>query len=127
MRRVSLVLAAITTSMACVHVSKSILSDRSMYPIAQSDVFVFIAGDTIPAACERVALLHGSGADGFVNESNMIDALRKEAGKLGANAIVLQSVEEAGTGEKLAAGLLGTSADMDGDAVAVWCPEGARG
>ncbi len=56
----------------------------------------------------------------------MIDKLREEAGKLGANALHLQSTEDPGTGEKIASAVFGTSADRDSDAVALCCREGVR-
>lgn len=114
----SLVLAT-----ACVSVSKSVLNDRSAYPVAQPDVYVFLPGDEIPESCERVALLHASGPQDWTNESQMLDKLREEAGKLGANAIQIQTMEDAGTGERVVAALFGTGSDRDSDAIALWCPE----
>ena len=53
----------------------------------------------------------------------MIDKLRSEAGKLGANALHLQAMEDAGTGERVVSALFGTEADRDADVLALWCPE----
>ena len=110
----------------CVTVSKSVLTDRSDRPVPREEVYVFIESDTIPASCERVALLHASGAEDLTDEGQMIDRLREEAGKLGANAVHLRSMEDPGTGERVASAIFGTSADRDSDAVALWCPDGAR-
>ena len=52
----------------------------------------------------------------------MIDKIREEAGKLGANAIILQKMEEPSTGRKVASALLGTSADRKGQAIAIYAP-----
>jgi len=110
----------------CVTVSKSVLMDRSHSPVARDDVYVFIAGDTIPESCQRVALLHASGDEDLTEEGDMIDKLREEAGKLGANALHLRTMEDPGTGERVVAAVFGTSADRDADAVALWCPDGVR-
>jgi hypothetical protein len=110
----------------CVTVSKSVLMDRSDRPVPRDDVAVFLASDTIPESCERVALLHGSGDEDFTNEGQMIDKLREEAGKLGANALHLRTMEDPGTGERIASAVFGTNADRDSDAIALWCPETAR-
>jgi hypothetical protein len=110
----------------CVTVSKSVLMDRSHSPVARDDVYVFIAGDSIPESCQRVALLHASGAEDFTEEGDMIDKLREEAGKLGANALHLRTMEDPGTGERVVAAVFGTSADRDSDAIALWCPDGVR-
>ncbi len=106
----------------CVHVSKSVLMDRSSMPVPMQSVYVFLAGDTIPSSCERVAILHASGEQDWTNEGQMIDKLRSEAGKLGANALHLRSMEDAGTGERVVAALFDTQADRDADALALWCP-----
>jgi hypothetical protein len=110
----------------CVTVSKSVLMDRSHSPVARDDVYVFIAGDIIPESCQRVALLHASGDEDLTEEGDMIDKLREEAGKLGANALHLRTMEDPGTGERVVAAVFGTSADRDSDAIALWCPDGVR-
>ena len=107
----------------CVSVSKSVLLDRSMYPVPQQDVRVFLDGDSIPSTCERVALLHASGDEDFTDEGDMWDKLREESGKLGANAVLIHAIEEPGAAERIASGLFGTQSDRDANAIALWCPD----
>jgi len=84
----------------CVSVNKSILdSSFQTQPIPASEVRVFFADDELPEHV-RVAILNASGDSGFTNESQMIDKLREEAGKLGANAIVLEDLREPSAGER---------------------------
>jgi hypothetical protein len=109
----------------CVTVSKSVLMDRSSMPVPEESVQVFLANDQIPESCERVAILHASGEEDWTDEGQMIDKLRSEAGKLGANALHLMTMEDPGTGERLVAALFDTEADRDADALALWCPEGS--
>lgn len=109
----------------CVTVSKSVLMDRSATPVPENGVYVFLETDSIPSSCQRVALLHASGAQDYTNEGQMINKLRSEAGKLGANAVQLRGMEDAGTGERVVSALFGTQSDRDADAVALWCPDGA--
>lgn len=123
--RLVAVLLAVTAT-ACVSVSKSVLQDRSASPVAQSEVYVFLPGDSLPASCERVAILHASGHQDYTNEGQMLDKLREEAGKLGANAVQLQTMEDAGTGERVVSALFGMGSDRDSDAVALWCGERGR-
>jgi len=108
----------------CVTVSKSVLLDRSMYPVDRQEVRVFLEGDSIPPTCERVALLHASGDEDFTDEGDMWDKLREESGKLGANAVLIHAIEEPGAAERIASGLFGTQSDRDADAIALWCPDG---
>jgi uncharacterized protein YbjQ (UPF0145 family) len=58
----------------------------------------------------------------MTNQGQLIDKLREEAGKLGANAIILNEVEEASTGAKVAQAILGTSAKRKGEAIAIYVP-----
>lgn len=110
---------------ACVSVSKSVLLDRSTQPVPQQNVQVLLATDSVPASCDRVALLHGSGPDSFTDEGDMWNKLREEAGKLGANVVQLQSMEDPGGAERFASALFGTESDRDSEAIALWCPDGA--
>ena len=118
-------LAAALVLGACVTVSKSVLMDRSAFPVPQQNVYVFLPSDSVAPSCERVALLNASGEENFTNESQMIDKMRDEAGKLGANAILLQSIEDPGGAERFASAIFGTQADRDGASIALWCPDRA--
>lgn len=121
MKNVS-VMAAILIVAACVSVNKSVLStSRVSYPVPKEQVQVYFAGDTVPEH-DRIAILNGSGDDNMTNQAQLIDKLREEAGKLGANAIILQDVEEASTGAKVAQAILGTSAKRKGEALAIYVP-----
>jgi hypothetical protein len=122
-----LMLASSVLLAACVTVNKTILMDRSFAPVPKNDVYVFLPEDEVPPDCQRVALLSASGEEDLTDESDMIDKMREEAGKLGANAILLRWIEDPGTGERIAAALFDTNADRDGSAVALWCPEGSGG
>jgi len=112
---------------ACVHVSKSVLSESYMgSPLPPGEVTVWLASmnDSIPSNCERVAILHASGAQDYTNEGQIFDKLREEAGKLGANAVYVQNMEDAGTGERVVDAIFGTGSDRDSDALALHCPQG---
>ena len=109
----------------CVTVSKSVLTNQyESSPIAEEAVTVLMAsmGDSIPTRCVRVAILHAKGNQEWTNEGDVVNKLRSEAGKLGANTVFLQNMEDAGTGERFAGALFGTSVDRDADALALRCP-----
>lgn len=105
----------------CVHVSKDVLMDRSDQPVPRENVQVFLAGDEVPAACERVAYLHASASEDFSNEGKVLDKFRKEAGKLGANAV---SVRQAYGGSRPSSSLFDSGSDREYDAEAFWCGDG---
>lgn len=118
--------AAAVVLAACVSVNKSILTP-GLPPVPFEEVRVYFEGDSIPEY-SRVAILNASGSSGFTNEAQMIDKLREEAAKLGANGVILMGLQEPGAGEKLVNALVGGFADgtRRGQAIAIWVPSLAR-
>ena len=103
-------------------VNKSVLSrSRVGQPVPRDEVHVYFASDSIPPH-ERIAILTGSGDDQLTNEGQLIDKLRQEAGKLGANAIILNEVKDPNTGSRIARAVLGIPANRKGQALAVFVP-----
>lgn len=97
-------------AVGCVSVNKSVLSrERVGQPVQKEEVQVYFADDSVPAH-ERIAILNAKGDDALTNEGQMIDKLRAEAGKLGANAIILGEVRDASTAARVAAAVIGTPA-----------------
>jgi hypothetical protein len=112
---------------ACVTVSKSVLTEQYMStPVPREGVAVLMAsvGDSLPRDCVRVAVLHASGDQDYTDEGDVLNKLRDEAGKLGANTVFLQNMEDAGTGERVVGALFGTNSDRDADALALHCDAG---
>ena len=114
---------ALILTAACVSVSQTVLLDRSAYPVSQMAVDIFLPDDDIPLDCERVALLVASGDKRYNNEGDLLNSLRKRAGELGANAIEIQFMSEAGTVAVIAATAQDVSLEHDADAIALYCPE----
>ncbi len=112
---------------ACVSVNKSVLTP-GLAPVSATDVQVFFESDSIPEHT-RVAILNAQGSQGFTNQGQMIDKLREEAAKLGANAIILLGIKEPGAGEKFVNALVGGLADGQrrGEAIAILIPPLGRG
>ncbi len=109
-------------AVACVSVNKSVLAPNPTgRTFGEQDVYVYLPDDSIPEHT-RVAILNAKGDSDVTDEGDMIDKLREEAGKLGANAIILGELEEPGTGARVAAALLGTSSNRETQAIAIYVP-----
>lgn len=67
----------------------------------------------------EVALLNGIGHYNATNESQIFEMMRKKAAAIGANGVILGTVEEPTTGVKVASALLGTPANRKTTAVAI--------
>jgi hypothetical protein len=91
-------LILVLLSFGCVHVNSSVLNSAySADPVPAEDVAVFLGEDIVPEDCERVAIVHAAGSDQVMN------ALREEAGRLGADAIDLRALHS-GTEVRKASG-----------------------
>ncbi len=107
---------------ACVSVNRSILAPNPTgltFPL--ESVTVYFGNDSIPPHT-RLAILNARGDADMTDEADMIDELREEAGKLGANAIILGDLEEPGTGARIAGAVFGTSTNRETQAIAIYAP-----
>ena len=100
----------------CVRASTSVLMDRSAHPVPQLEVQVLLSEDEVSETCERVALISAIGGLGS-NQGQIWNKLREEAGKLGANAVLISDTEAPGLGSWLVDGTTN-----EGESVALWCP-----
>jgi hypothetical protein len=106
----------------CVSVNKSILAPNPTgRTFALEDVAVYFESDSIPEHT-RVAILNAHGDIDTTDEADMIDELREEAGKLGANAIILGDIEEPGTGARIVGAVFGTTTERETQAMAIYVP-----
>jgi hypothetical protein len=113
--------------LGCVTVNKSIL-DRSFMaaPVPTEDVHVYLPGDEVPTHT-RIAILNAEGDVDMTTEGEMIDKLREEAGKLGANAVIMEEIEDPSTAAIVANALLETGANRTVQAIAVFVPSLKKG
>ena len=90
-------------------------------PVSWQDVLVYRTADQVLGKYEEIALLSSTGDSAFTSEETMWNSMRKKAGKLGANAIILDAMSEPSAGAKVAAAfLLGTGAERKGKAIAIY-------
>ncbi len=76
---------------ACVTVGKTVLMP-DLAPTNEESVRVFLPGDAVPAH-DRVAILTADFNDSMSDNSDVLNKLRQEAAKLGANGIVIVGSE----------------------------------
>jgi hypothetical protein len=90
-------------------------------PVAEQDVAVYSATDQIPGKYENVALLVSSVEHRPETEAPMLRSMRKRAGELGANAVLVHSLDGRTRGE-VARALQGMQAPTErkGTAIAIF-------
>lgn len=96
-------------------------------------VKLFTTPDRVQQPYREVALLSSSGQTSYSSESDMIKSMRDKAAKVGANGVILNSIDEpsamaklAGVAAQIAADATGqvaqVSAERTGRAMAVYIP-----
>ena len=117
-----LLAATMMCASGCVVTNASRLSTSSENRplVLPQDVALYRTASQVPRRYEEVALLNSSGDANYTNEAKMFESMKKEAGKVGANAVVLDALSEPGAGAKVAAAIFGVSAQRKGKALAIW-------
>lgn len=122
-------LLLVLAAAACVSTNATMLNPtpqaRAKVPPAQ--VRIYRTLDQVTGRYEEIALLNATGESNWTNEQGMLESMRKKAGDVGANAIVLDAIAEAGAGAKVAAAVFGTGTQRKGRAIAIFVfPDSAR-
>lgn len=127
MRRLG-VIAALLLSIACVQTNAVRLGAAPQRaPVHEDSVLVYRTASQVPGKYEEVAMLNSTGNTGMTNEEQMFNSMRKKAGQLGANGIVLDGISEPSAGAKVAGAVLGTGAERKGKAIAIYVfPDSTR-
>lgn len=89
-------------------------------PVPTNQVAIYRTASQVPGKYEEVALLTATGDYDMTNEAQMYEAFRRNAGKAGANGVILDATSEPTTGAKVANFFLGTTADRKGKAIAIY-------
>ena len=119
LRRLSLV-PVLALVGACVSVQSTPIGAPGQHaPVPQSQVLVFRTEAEIAQPFERVALLRLEGDSEFTDWEGMVEAARKRAGKLGANAIVLGEFKKPSTLERVAGAIFNVQTEWETQVLAV--------
>jgi hypothetical protein len=131
MRVPTLLAACSLTLVGCLNVTTTQIGSPSLgYDrprLAADQVAVYRKEDQVPGQYQEVALLHVTGSEAWSTESDLYRKMREEAGRLGANAVILQPVPELSTREKIVARSLNLDMGREGRAIAIYVlpPDGA--
>ena len=87
-------------------------------------VKLYSSPSKVPSEYQEIALLNSTGSSGFTSESGMMKSMRKKAADVGANGIIMGSIDEPSAGAKVAAAVFGLagSAERKGKSVAIYVP-----
>src|SRR5688572_17828565 len=103
---------ALALTAACVQTNAVRLGNApERPPVPQDQVAVYRTAEQVPGRYQEIALLNSTGEASWTNEAKMFDSMRKKAGELGANGIILDAISEPGAGAKVAGAILGTGVE----------------
>ena len=88
-------------------------------PVRAEEVAVYVATDQIPGKYEDVAVLVSSVEHRQETEAQMLSSMRRKAGELGANAILVHTLDGRTRGE-VARALQGVNTVRKGTAIALY-------
>jgi hypothetical protein len=89
-------------------------------PVPEDRVAIYRTADQVPGKYEEVALLNSTGHYSMTNEEKMFKSMRKKAGELGANAVILDAVTEPSAGGKVTSAIFGVGGERKGKALAIY-------
>lgn len=106
---------------ACVSTQAARLGSGTIRaPVPQDKVAIYRNAQQVPGKYEEVAVLTSKGNYSSTDEEKMYRSMREKAGSMGANGVILESVEEPGTGAKVANAIIGMGANRTGKAIAIY-------
>ena len=105
----------------CVNTNSVLFDPTARYaPVHESQVRIFLDREDVPWEHEDVALIHADADETFTNEADLLEAIREEAARLGADGVVLSWMEEPTSADRLADWVVdGDIARRRGQAVAI--------
>jgi hypothetical protein len=89
-------------------------------PVLWDKVLVFRTPADVPGKYEEVALLESSADSMWTTKAGMWKSMKKKAGGLGCNAIILDAESEPKAGTKVLAAFLGVGAERRGKAIGIY-------
>jgi len=106
---------------SCVSVNSTRLGTSAYRdPVPADRVVVYRTADLVPGKYEEIALLHAKGDSTWSSESGMFKKMKLKAGKMGANAIILDAISEPSAVAKVAGAVFGVGVERKGKAIAIF-------
>ncbi len=115
-------LALLFATTACVSTKATVLdlTPQSRPPVDAAQVRIYRSAAQVTGKYTEVALLNATGESSWTNEQKMLESMRKKAGALGANGVILDAITEASAGAKVAGAVFGVGSQRKGRAVAIF-------
>ena len=106
--RAFLVLGVLVVAAACVS-TKAVMLDKNVKypPVPWEEVKVFLSEKDVPGEFVKIAIIKAEGKEGVTTAEKMLEEMKKKAGALGADAIILEEIKDPGDVERMADSISG--------------------
>ena len=119
-RNYSMGLLAIVALAGCVSTNAVRLGEPTQYaPVKAEEVKVFLEESDVKADFDKIAIINAEGNYTWADDEKMIDAMKKKAAKLGANAIIIGEIKDPSTLGKIADAVVGVGGTKTGKVLAI--------
>jgi hypothetical protein len=119
-RNYSMGLLAVLMLAGCISTNAVRLGEPRQYPAVQpEEVQVFLKEEDVKAEFDKVAIINAEGNYTYANDEKMINAMKKKAAQLGANAIILGEFKDPSTVEKIADAVIGVGGEKTAKVLAI--------
>jgi len=120
LRRIFPLLLTVLAASACVTTHAIQLGTPGQYPpVDPIQVQVFLKEEDVKVPFEKIALIEAEGDYSVIHDDDMIKAMKKKAGKLGANGLILGEFKDPSTAGKVTQALLGVGGERKGKVLAI--------
>ncbi len=120
MRHRTLPFLLVLSISACVTTHAIQLGTPDKYPpVDHRQVQVFLREDDVKVRFEKIALIQSEGQYDQVSYEEMVTAMKKKAGKLGANAIILGEFKDPSAIGVVAQHVLGVGGERKANVIAI--------
>lgn len=110
----------------CVQTQATMLDPTERPPLTEDQVRVYRTPESVQCEYTEVAVINAQGQAGSTNESQMVNAAKKRAARIGANGVILGSINEPSAGARVAGAIFGVGAERRGEMVAIFVGEPCR-
>lgn len=105
---------------ACISTNAVQLGQPGQYAaVTPEEVKVFLTEEDVKADFDKVALINAEGNYNWATDEKLINAMKKKAAQLGANAIILGEFKDPSTVEKIADAVIGVGGEKKAKVLAI--------
>jgi hypothetical protein len=120
MKNYGMGLLAVVALAGCISTNAVKLGEPTQYPpVRPEEVKVFLKEEDVKGDFDKIAIVNAEGNYTYANDERMIEAMKKKAAKLGANAIILGEFKDPSTVEKIADAVIGVGGEKTAKVLAI--------